>query len=199
MIEIKRLGDIAEVRTGYTFREKINEVECGSAFVLQLKDARAQQERVGDDAIRVNELTQLDWQGKESHFVEAGMVVLPARGDYFRASYIPEAKTELPLIVSSQFMLIKPQTSIIAPAFLCWSLNQAKVQRQLSKCVQGTSLNLLKIDEANMLEIRVPSLDVQHNIVQINTNWQQERQVTMSLLANRERMLQGIFQEILKG
>ncbi len=43
MSKLKRfvkLSDLAEIRTGFTFREKIEEVESGNAHVLQIKDIR---------------------------------------------------------------------------------------------------------------------------------------------------------------
>ena len=43
MAKLKRflkLSDLAEVRTGFTFREKVEEVDSGNAHVLQIKDIR---------------------------------------------------------------------------------------------------------------------------------------------------------------
>ena len=37
---VVKLSDLAEIRTGFTFREKIEEVDSGNAHVLQIKDIR---------------------------------------------------------------------------------------------------------------------------------------------------------------
>lgn len=200
MNRIEKLGSIASITSGYTFREKINEVERGNAHVLQIKDAREQQERFGDNVIRVNEVTQLDWQGRDSHFAEKGIVVLPTRGDYSRASYIPEAKSDLPLIISSQFILIKPKISQVLPEFLCWILNRHRAQHYIREVGgQGTSMSLLNNATAKEILIELPPLDVQEKIININAAWEQERHITQALLNNREAMLQGIYQQLLKG
>ena len=37
---VVKLSDLAEIRTGFTFREKVEEVDSGNAHVLQIKDIR---------------------------------------------------------------------------------------------------------------------------------------------------------------
>jgi hypothetical protein len=44
----------------------------------------------------------------------------------------------------------------------------------------------------------VPSLDTQRQIVALNRLWEQEQVLTQKLLQNREQMMQGVFQQLLK-
>ena len=46
--------------------------------------------------------------------------------------------------------------------------------------------------------IAVPSLDTQRQIVALNRLWEQEQVLTQKLLQNREQMMQGVFQQLLK-
>lgn len=191
------LNDIADIRTGFTFRGKIEEVAQGNARVLQIKDARQQQEHSGDDQLNSLLLPQIIWQGKDNAFAEPETVFLPARGGYFRACYIDDYKA-LPLVVSSQFFVLKPKMKKVLPPFLCWLLNQAETQRQLQDASQGTSIAMLKLEAVKNLTLPIPSLDVQQKILTLNQLWQREQQLTKALLNNREMMLKGIFQQMLQ-
>ena len=200
---LKALGDIAEVRTGFTFREKVEEISTGgNAHVAQIKDVRGVLEATYTTELRAHQLPQINWQGKEKAFVNPGAVLLPARGakgGYFRASYLmPDSKSDLPVVVTSQFLVIIPKPGVL-PEFICWSLNRPEMQHMLSEGAgsQGTSLVMLSTKAAKSLELAVPNITIQKKIVHLNELWEKEQQLTQALLNNRETMLQGMFQHLL--
>lgn len=200
---LKALGDIAEVRTGFTFREKIEELsKGGNAHVAQIKDVRGTLEAINTTALRAHQLPKIEWQGKDKAFVRPGTVLLPSRGakgGYFRASYlVPDSKTELPVVVTSQFLVIIPKPGVL-PEFVCWSLNRPEMQHMLSEGAgsQGTSLVMLSTKMAKAIELAVPDITIQQKIVHLNELWEKEQQLSQNLLKNRETMLQGMFQHLL--
>tara|TARA_R110000796_G_scaffold186678_2_gene303590 strand:- start:19290 stop:19925 length:636 start_codon:yes stop_codon:yes gene_type:complete len=200
---LKALGDIAEVRTGFTFREKVEEISTGgNAHVAQIKDVRGVLEATYTTELRAHQLPQINWQGKDKAFVNPGAVLLPARGakgGYFRASYLmPDSKSDLPVVVTSQFLVIIPKPGVL-PEFICWSLNRPEMQHMLSEGAgsQGTSLVMLSTKAAKSLELAVPNITIQKKIVHLNELWEKEQQLTQALLNNRETMLQGMFQHLL--
>lgn len=200
---IKALGDIAEVRTGFTFREKIGELSTsGNAHVAQIKDVRGTLEATNTTALRAHQLPKIQWQGKDKAFVSPGAVLLPSRGakgGYFRASCLmQDPQSELPVVVTSQFLVITPKPGIL-PEFICWSLNRPEMQHVLSQGAgsQGTSLVMLNTKAAKSLELTVPDMTIQQKIVHLNELWEKEQQLTQALLNNRETMLQGMFQQLL--
>ena len=140
---------------------------------------------------------------KDNAFVKPGTVLLPSRGSkggYFRASYlIEEQQSSLPVVVSSQFLVITPKQGIL-PEFLCWSLNRPKMQYWLSEGAgsQGTSLVMLNAKAINSLELKIPDLPTQQKILRINELWEKEQNLTRKLLKNHEAMLQGMFQQLLE-
>lgn len=201
---LKSLGDIADIRTGYTFREKVEEnSKNGNAHVAQIKDVRGLWEETNSSLLRPRQLPQICWQGKDKAFVNPGSVFLPARGSkggYFRAScLIADENDQLPVVVSSQFLVITPKESVL-PEFLCWSLNQPAMQYWLAEGAgsQGSSIVMLNTKVAKELKLEIPSLDTQQKILHLNQLWEQEQQLTHALLKNRETMLQGMFQQLLK-
>ncbi|KZZ46929.1 restriction endonuclease subunit S [Thalassolituus sp. HI0120] len=195
----RSLAEIANIRTGFTFRGKIEEVPKGNAHILQIKDARIQKDESGSDIINATHLPQINWEGKNNALVDQGTVLLPSRGGYFRSSVLTGEESTLPLVASSQFILISPATDEVLSEFLCWSLNQPRMQRYLEEIAsQGSSIPMLSTSAAKELKIEIPNIETQYKILQLNKLWEQEQQLTQALLNNRETMLQGMFQQLLK-
>ncbi|MDY7220292.1 restriction endonuclease subunit S [Denitrificimonas sp. JX-1] len=201
--KLKALGDIADIRTGFTFREKVEEVSVGgNAHVAQIKDVRSAWETTHTARLHAHQLPMIKWEGKDKAFASLGTVLLPSRGSkggYFRAScLVPDQSSELPVVVSSQFLVITPKQGIL-PEFLCWSLNRPEMQHWISEGAgsQGTSLVMLNAKLAKELELAIPDLSTQQKILHLNELWEKEQQLTQALLSNRETMLQGMFQHLL--
>ncbi|OOV88797.1 restriction endonuclease subunit S [Oceanospirillum linum] len=199
----KSLAEIASIRTGYTFRGKVTELtEGGNAHIAQIKDARSSWEATNRSTLGADQLPRIQWDGKDKAFVGAGSVILPARGSkggYFRASCITQNNDALPLVVSSQFLIITPNDAVL-PEFLCWSLNQPALQYWLAEGAgsQGSSIVMLTAKMAKELTLDIPSLETQQKILHINQLWEQEQELTKALLKNRETQMQGMFQQLLK-
>lgn len=201
-IATKQLSDIATIRSGFTFREKVDEIpNGGNARVAQIKDVRNEWETTQSALLKANKLPMIQWEGKDKAFVASGTVLLPSRGSkggYFRAScLLLDSVLELPVVVSSQFLVLTPKPTILSE-FLCWSLNRPGIQHLLSESMsQGGSIVMLNTVNASTIPIKVPPLDIQQKIVHLNALWEQEKQLTQKLLHNRERMLQGMYQNLL--
>ena len=203
---IRRLSDIADIRTGYTFREKVEEVERsdGNAYVAQIKDVRELAEASHSFLLNPSKLPSISWQGKSKALVPSGTVILPSRGSrggYFKASCVVDCSgASLPLVVTSQFLIITPNEAVL-PEFLCWSLNQPNIQYRLSEGggSQGTSMSvMLKTAIGNEITIPTPPIETQKRIIQIHQLWEKEQELNMRLQANRLQMLQGMYQKLLK-
>lgn len=202
-IKLKALGDIADIRSGFTFREKVDElISGGNAHVAQIKDVRSAWEITHTARLHAHQLPMINWEGKDKAFASLGTVLLPSRGSkggYFRAScLVSDQSSELPVVVSSQFLMITPKQGIL-PEFLCWSLNRPEMQHWISEGAgsQGTSLVMLNATTAKALQLNIPTLAIQQKIMRLNELWEKEQQLTQALLSNRETMLQGMFQHLL--
>lgn len=202
---LRLLSDIADIRTGYTFREKVDEVEesIGTARIAQIKDVREIAETSNSFLLDPSQLPAIDWQGKDKALVESGTVILPSRGSrggYFQASCIMQSSSDpLPLVVTSQFLVITPKADVL-PEFLCWSLNQPAIQFLLSEGAgsQGSAMAvMLKTSIGNEIQLTIPSIETQKKILHLNQLWEKEQALTQALLTNRKTMLQGMFQQLL--
>ena len=197
--KIVKLSSVAEIRQGFTFREKVIEIDAGNAHIVQIKDIR-QPEQAWGMQLRPEVLPKMDWQGKDQAKIVDDCVLLPCRGEYLKAHYLSvEERNEsaLPIIASSQFLILTPKPTILTE-YLCWYLNQTTVQQRLRQGGQGTKILMLSVASMNDFLIAVPSLDTQRQIVALNRLWEQEQVLTQKLLQNREQMMQGVFQQLLK-
>lgn len=201
---LRTMGNIADIRTGYTFREKVEEVvKEGNAHVAQIKDVRRVLETSNTSVLRAHELPLIRWEGKDKAFASPGDVLLPSRGakgGYFRASWLKsDSQDFLPTVVSSQFLVITPKAGVL-PEFLCWSLNRPSMQHWLAEGAgsQGSSIVMLNTKVAKELKLEIPALDTQQKILHLNQLWEQEQKLTQDLLKNREIMLYSMFQKLLK-
>ncbi|HAS3641329.1 TPA: restriction endonuclease subunit S [Vibrio cholerae] len=202
---LRLLSDIADIRTGYTFREKVDEVEesIGTARIAQIKDVREIAETSNSFLLDPSKLPAIDWQGKDKALVDSGTVILPSRGSrggYFQASCVMQSSGDaLPLVVTSQFLVITPKADVL-PEFLCWSLNQPAIQFLLSEGAgsQGSAMAvMLKTSIGNEIQLTIPSIETQKKILHLNQLWEKEQALTQALLTNRKTMLQGMFQQLL--
>lgn len=201
--KVQVLGDIADIRSGFTFRERIDELNSGgNAHVAQIKDVRSAWERTNTAMLHAHQLPMINWEGRGRAFVSPGSILLPSRGSkggYFRASCLaPSPSSERPIVVSSQFLVITPKQGVL-PEFLCWSLNRPETQHWIAEGAgsQGTSLVMLNATTVKQLPLDIPALSIQQKIVHLNALWEKEQQLTQALLNNRETMLQGMFQHLL--
>ena len=204
MAKLKRfikLCDLAEIRTGFTFREKVEEVDSGNAHVLQIKDVRNIATDTCGYTLFADDLPQIDWQGKDNAIVSPECVLLPCRGEYLKAHYFvgnQDQSKALPLIVSSQFLILMPNKKVM-PEYLCWYLNQSNVQYELRKESQGSKMPMLSVSTVSQFVVEIPSLEIQKRIIELNRIWEQEQHLTQKLLKNREQMMMGMFKQLLQG
>lgn len=198
-----KLKDVASTRLGFAFREKIEttSIDSANAHVATIKDVREQTEAGFCSVIGASQLPLINWQGKNPIIATANDVLLPARGSkggYFRATCIASDDiSELPIIASSQFLVIQPNTAVL-PEFLCWTLNLPDVQYWISEGTMSQGSNMLMLNKESLgdLVVRVPDLATQQRIVKLNQSWEHEQQLTHALLRNREAMLQGVYQQL---
>ena len=192
------LSSLASIRAGFTFREKVNEAPNGNARILQIKDLRRQQDNQKSSVLTATNLPAIKWEGASKAALLPDSIVVPARGEYTKASYIKAELVEAPIIVSSQFLIVTPNKEKVSTAYLCWVINQPAAQHFLAQESRGTNIPMLNTKSLGQLKIPLPSIRTQRQIVELQQLWEQEQQLTQALLNNRQTMLTGMFQQLLK-
>ncbi len=186
----KPLQAIAEIRAGHTFRGKIAEDPQGEFPVLQIKDLKNR------SVLTTENLPRIKWLNpKEAVTVRRNDILLPARGEYYRAAIWQGRE---PAIATSQLFVLRLKSKDISPEYLIWYLNQKSAQRYFVTHRSGTNIPMLNKQSVGALPVPIPPLETQAKIVAIQQCWEQEKQLTEQLLTNREKMLKGIFQNLLE-
>lgn len=121
---------------------------------------------------------------KEKYFIEQEDILFSTRVK-FNAFQLP--KSEHKYIASNTFVIIKPYANQILPAFLWWFLNYPSTQRKLNFMAEGSAtLPFISVKSLYELEISVPSIEKQKQIITIHQLWEKEKKITRQLLAKKE-------------
>lgn len=185
-----KLKNIADIRTGYTFRGALEDDIAGDVKVLQIRDIR--QKTVVD----VSELLRVKWEaGGKLPKLEHEDIVIAARGEHNTAAIFLGNELVVP---SNQLIVVSSKFNNVLPGFICWSLNQPSAQRQLQGTRGGTNIFLLNKGELGDLEFKLPSLEQQRKILNLQQLWDEEQQILQQLQINRKNMLTGMFKKLLE-
>lgn len=187
----KPLRSLADIHIGHSFRTGIENDPQGDIHVLQIRDIRASTD------IQVDSLPRVKWSisGKPP-LLMPGDVVLPSRGDRYDAALI---RSKTPMLASGHLYILHPRTSGLTPEFLRWYLNQRESQNYILKNRAGTGIPTLGRQVLEDLPVPVPTLETQREIIALQQLLEQEKSLTQQLLANRRKMLDGIFSKLLES
>lgn len=186
-----KLENLANIRTGFTFRGSVEDCAEGTIKVLQIKDVR------GRTVVDTTKLDRILWETKSAPpTLEINEVVIVSRGDRNYAALFTSKDCVVP---SSQLFVITVTNSNVLPAFLVWYFNYSEAaQKYFSEHQSGTSISTISKSALLEMPIQVPTLLVQQKIIEIQKLADLEQQVTQELHNNRAQMLRGIFKQLLE-
>lgn len=194
MEDILHLTQIAEIRPGYPFRSKIKEVHGRAIFAVQMKDV------VIDGGISWDGVVETGLSGKRTpDWLVPGDILFAFRGNHNYAVLVDEYADKLKAVASPHFFVIRCKSDKLLPAFLAWTLNQAPLQTYFRRESTGTLTQGLRKPSVAEAPIAVPSLEKQHQIVQLANVVRQERQLLEELIRNNETMMHGIAADLFNG
>lgn len=185
------LRTLADIRVGYSFRTKIENDAQGDVRVLQISDIR------NTTTLDPYALPLVRWTvASQPPFLRRGDVVMPARGDHYEALAI---ESDEPMVASGQLFVIEPRSAAVHPGYLCWFLNQPESRTYMLKNRAGSSIPSLSRAALGDLQVTMPSMETQQKILDLAQLWQREQLLSQQLLANRQKMLDGIYSKLLES
>lgn len=184
------LSTLVEIRTGHTFRGRINKDPVGEVPVVQIRDLRGSLWITADQLPRVRLL-----RGKGVTPASPGDVLLPARGEHYQAVILQGRE---PAIATNQLYVLAPKSERVTMEFLAWHLNQRAAQHYFKRHCSGSNIPMLNIASLGALPVPLPPITIQDKIVRLNRVWIEEKAITERLLKNRETQLTAIFQRLLE-
>lgn len=173
------LVQIAVVQVGVPFRAGLDAALDGHTHVIQMRDTSS-------PVVSTENLARADVQLKGGHHqVLPGDILFRSRGQSTTASIVREAPPNT--IAAAPLMRVRvTATDIILPEYLNWYLNQRPAQTYFTNNAKGTMQ--MMVDKATLenLEVAVPSLEKQHQIIALADLMDREQRL-MQTLSNKHR------------
>lgn len=161
MKPIHSLNDLAEVHTAVVFRDQApQEHPEGKVRALAIRDV------VSSTRASWSELPRVVVAEKyRANCLQVGDVVIPSRGDYYRAWLFSGA--DLPVLPVGQLNVIRPAFGLDA-GYLVWFLNLPTTGTKLKQMLTGTSIKALTKSALQTLEVDLPDMGRQRRIAEID-------------------------------
>lgn len=179
-----KLKDIAILQSGKYFKPSTDILE-DKAYVLGIRDFDEDLEHIG---------TALEIDGKdvlEKYILTENDVLFSSRMQ-FNAFYLP-ADLSKTYVASSSFILIKPDLNRVLPEYLIWLLNHPNTQNIFSSLSQATGrVSYISAKKLEEIELELPDLATQKQIVAVHRLQRKERRITRKLLEKKEQYIQHI-------
>ncbi|MGF7113055.1 restriction endonuclease S subunit [Pseudomonas laurylsulfatiphila] len=187
--QLFKLSELADVRSGYTFRGALEHDQSGDVRVLQIKDLRQ------NAAIEPDMLIAVSWDARTAPpLLQPGDITVIARGDTNKAVLYAGEQS---VVATSQFFIVTARRSEVLPAYLCWVINLPQSQRSLER--SGSAIQAIGKASLMDMQIPLPSLAIQHKLIALQAVWDEEDELIARLQTNRQQMLKGIYQHFTKA
>lgn len=174
------LKDVATIRSGFLFRERIKPDASGQYRVVQIGDVSPDTGFLDSSLFRVS-LPDV----KRSQILETGDVLFISRGPRKHAIAITWPIENA--IATSQFYVLRPNERVL-PEFLAWYINQRPAQRYIEEHSTGTSASLINLEAMKGLPVEVPPMETQARITKIHQLSLREKEL-MEAIKNKRRAL----------
>lgn len=160
------LSDLSRIRTAVVFRGSSPQEEPqGNVRAIAIRDLVAS----GPVSVEGLPLIQLD-EKYLSHCLRHGDIVMPSRGDYYKAWCFEGA--EQPVFPLGQLNIISVNDRLDA-RYLTWYLNQPTTQARIGTMLTGTNIKALTKAGLSTLEVDVPGMESQRQIAELEHTLQQ--------------------------
>lgn len=155
------IGDVAEIRAGYTSRGRMECDPEGAVAVIQNKD-------IADGRVNLSALERLPLAaGTTMNRVHGGDIVFRTKGASFCFALV-EQEPERETIVAAPLSLMRVREGAGAdPAYLAWLLSQERMQAVLNSVAQGTLMKVVSKSALERLELTLPPMEEQRRVAEI--------------------------------
>lgn len=111
------------------------------------------------------------------------------------AAYINDKSAGL--VIPSLMSIIRVDDAHINKEFLAYYLNSATIKRSLQKKIKGTTIPMIKTKDLESLDIVLPSLEEQRNVVELLKLLEKEAKLLEELKEQKEQFGQAVLDTII--
>ncbi len=190
---LEPLQNLAHVQLGVTLRGRDASRPCpgGKLQLIRIGDLTPE----GRIETPVPLLIGLEPDSVRDYLLEPGDILVANRGQRATAALFLQ---ENPAIVGTQFAVIRPKRDRILNDYLQWYLNRPEVQTALLSKARGTYVRAVPVTELRELDILVPPLAVQRQLVELEALHQTEMNLVQQLNARHELLHHHLTNRILR-
>lgn len=142
---MRKLRDLVDIRSGYTFRSSIGSFAEGDTEVIQ----------AGDLEFHFNfaKRTSITFPGEDKHLLRKGDILVSARG-FAKAVLIQDEN--LKAVASSALFVLTPKNSTVSPEFITMFFNSEQGMKAVFELGSGGSVR--SITKESLGQINIPEI-----------------------------------------
>lgn len=188
-----KLKNLAKVQMGYSFRSRLEASSGGSVAVIQMKDL------LHDNTVHCGGLMKIDMAAvKDHHLVLRGDLVFRSRGHLATAAVLLEDLSKA--VVAAPLLRIRIRNhEKILPEYLSWYISQRDAQVYLTTRAKGSVQKMISKQAIEDLEVLLPNLEQQKNIVELAMLSAREQNILCTLAEKRKQYTQAVLLQLAKG
>ncbi|GEM_PF-1654259 len=187
MQKLIKLGEVAEIQSGYSFRGAV--VDDGTGVtVVQARD-------IDGLYVTTDHLPLMDQEFPESRLLNQGDVLLTSRGS-FRGAV---SKFNVPAVASSSLFTLRLKTAAYLPEFLALYLNSAQAQSYFMQNAKGATIQSVNTSDLAGLPVPVVPLERQKLMVGLQQNVEAQGTLLRSKLDVVNEIYSSTINKSLKG
>lgn len=137
-----------------------------------------------------------DFDPGEHHFLRSGDVLIVGRGARRTAFLVEDPPPRT--VADRTFFVARPDPDQVIPAFLAWYLNERRAQHYLQSHSRGTSIEAIKKSALERLPVKLPPLDTQDRIAEIQSLVRRERKLLHEWMDRREELARVVMRQQLE-
>lgn len=182
----KKIKQIAEIRTGYQFRGKIEPDPESFYRVIQIRDFDEKEN------LRKQSLTQINLVGDvEKHFVNQDDVLFLSRGHKNYAVLLTDMFDNT--VAASYFFVLRIKSEVILPEYVAWYINQPAAQKYIyNHARRGSHMPVVPLSEFENLNIDIPDFETQKKIAEFNRLLERESKLHKELQEKRILLIRSL-------
>lgn len=184
-----KIKELATVQMGYSFRSRLEASEGGGVAVIQMKDL------LDDNTVSCDGLVRINMESmKDHHLAQRGDLVFRSRGSVTTAAVLLEDPGKA--VVAAPLLRIRvTRPDMILPEYLNWYISQREAQIFLTSRAKGTAQTMISKQAIEELEVALPSLEKQKNIVELATMSSREKNLLRTLADKREQYISTVLMQ----
>jgi restriction endonuclease S subunit len=133
----------------------------------------------------------------EKHLLIEGDILLVAKGIANRACLYKEQIGQA--VASSTFFVIRLQEQSLMPDYLLWLLNTQRYQKLLQGLSKGTQVQSLSKKALSSVQIPIPSMEEQQEIIKVAQQWLIEQRFMDNLKKSKDRYYEHLLLFLANG